>query len=113
MLPGALNSEPTDTVVSDFCEINNVTNSIKDRACFRSPSKLNCINIILVFDQNAFRILCLFKQDYQIFTKWVLTVMRRHCKKQNPSSVHYQKFKIFWNDSFVKDIEMLLLSKPV
>ena len=95
MLPGDLNAEPTDTVVSDFCEINNLTKLIKDKARFRSPSKPTCISTILVFDQNSFRIIWLFKQDYQIFTLCVLTVMERHCKEQNPSGVHYHKFKIF------------------
>lgn len=77
-LPGDLYAEPTDTVVSDFCEINNLTKLIKGKASFRSPSKPTCINIILVFDQNSFRILWLFKQDYQIFTLCVLTIVEKH-----------------------------------
>ena len=37
------------------------------------------------------------------------TVMKMHYTKQKLSIVHYHKFKNFRNNSFIKDIEILLL----
>ena len=39
------------------------------------------------------------------------TVRKMCYNKQKPSIVHYRKFKIFCNDLFIKDTE-LLFSKP-
>ena len=36
------------------------------------------------------------------------TVIKMHYTKQKFSIVHYRKFKKFCNDSFIKDIELLL-----
>ena len=36
------------------------------------------------------------------------TVMKMYYTKQKPSIVHYRNFKNFCNDSFIKDIELLL-----
>ena len=33
------NPEPTDTVLSDFCELYNLKNIVKGKACFKNPSK--------------------------------------------------------------------------
>ena len=39
MLIGNLNREPTETAVLDLCEIYNLTNLMKHKACFKNPSK--------------------------------------------------------------------------
>ena len=36
------------------------------------------------------------------------TIMKIYYTKQIPPIVHYRKFKNFCNDSFIKDIELLL-----
>ena len=42
------------------------------------------------------------------FHKMCATVMKMYYTKQKPSIVYYRKFKNFCNDSFIKDIELLL-----
>ena len=42
------------------------------------------------------------------FGKMSVTVMKMYQTKQKPSIIHYRKFKNFCNDSFLKDIEILL-----
>ena len=47
MLMGDLNAEPTEAVVSGFCEIYNLKNLIKDKTCFKNPTKPTCIFFFL------------------------------------------------------------------
>ena len=42
-----LNAEPTVAAVSDFCEIFNLKHLIKDKTCFKNPTKPNCIDLIV------------------------------------------------------------------
>ena len=42
------------------------------------------------------------------FHKMNATVMKMYYTKQKPSIVHYRKFKNFCNDSFIKDIDLIL-----
>ena len=33
------NAEPTDSTLSDFCKIYGLKNIVKDKMCFKNPSK--------------------------------------------------------------------------
>ena len=46
MLMGDLNAESTEMAFPDFCKIYNLTNWIKDKICFKNPSKPTCIDLI-------------------------------------------------------------------
>ena len=44
---GDLNLEISEMAVSEFCETYNLPNLVKDRTCYKNPSKLTCIDLIL------------------------------------------------------------------
>ena len=46
MLISDLNAESTEATVSDFCEIYNLKHFIKDKTCFKNPTKPTCIDLI-------------------------------------------------------------------
>ena len=69
MLMGDLNAEPTEAVVSDFCEIYNLKHSIKEKTCFKNSTKPTCIDLIVTNSQNASKVLWYLKQGYQIFIR--------------------------------------------
>ena len=41
------NVEPTDTTFSDFCEIYNLKDLVKDKTCFKNRNKTSCIDLII------------------------------------------------------------------
>ena len=86
-----LNAEPTVAAVSDFCEIFNLKHLIKDKTCFKNPTKPICIDLIVTNRPKCF-------QD-----KMSVTVIKIYYTKQKPSIVHYCKFKNLCNDSCIKD----------
>ena len=41
------NAEPNEPAISDFCEICNIKNFIKEKTCFKNLENLTCIDLIL------------------------------------------------------------------
>ena len=108
MLIGDLNVEPTEADVSDFCEIYILKHLIKDKTCFKIPTKPTCIDLIVKNRPKYFQDTVVFKTGLSNFHKMSVTVMKMYYAKQKPSIVHYRKFKDFCNDSFIKHTELLL-----
>lgn len=70
MLIGDFNGEPTDTVLSDFCETYNLKNKVKDKTCFENSKRPSCIDLIVTNKPKRFQTtLWLLKQGYLVFTK--------------------------------------------
>ena len=54
MLIGDINAEPTEATVSDFCKIYNLKHLIKDKTCFKNPTKPTCIDLIVTNKPKCF-----------------------------------------------------------
>ena len=54
-LMGDLNAETTEANVSDFCEIYNLKHLIKDKTCFKNPTKPTCIDLIATNSPKCFQ----------------------------------------------------------
>ena len=108
ILLGDFNTEPTDTVLSNFCEIYSLQNLIKDKTCFKNPNKPSCIDLIITNRPNSFRNSMVIETGLSDFHKMCITVMKMYHSKQKPSIIHYRKFKDFNNDAFIKDLKTLL-----
>ena len=44
---GDFNAEPADTFTSDFYEIYNLKNIIREKTCFKNPNNPSCIDLII------------------------------------------------------------------
>ena len=108
MLIGDFNAEPTEVTVSDFCEIYNLKHLIKDKACFKNRTKPTCIDLIITNRPKCFQDSVVTETGLSDFHKISATVMKMYYTKRKPSIVHYRKFKNFFSDFFIKDIELLL-----
>ena len=108
MLMGDLNAEPTEAAFSDFCEIYNLKHLIKEKTCFKNPTKPTCIDLIVTNRPKCSQDTLVFETGLSYFHKMSATVIKMYYTKQKPSIVHYLKLKNFCNDSFIKDSELLL-----
>ena len=108
MLIGDLNAEPTEAAVSDFCEIYNLKYLSKEKTCFKNPTKSTCIYLIVTDRPKCFQDSVAFETGLSDFYKMSAAVMKMYYTKQRLSIINYCKFKKFCNDSFIKDIEMIL-----
>ena len=67
MLIGVLNAEPTESAVSDFCEIYNLKHLIKDKTCFKNPTKPTCKTLVT----NT-------KPTYSLSKQWLQILIKIH-----------------------------------
>ena len=83
MLIGDLNAEPTEAAVSDFCEIYNLKHLIKDKTCFKNPTKPTCIDLIVTNRPKCFQDTVVFETGLSDFIIWVLQLWK--CTMLNKS----------------------------
>ena len=81
ILFGDLNSEPTESAVRDFFEIYSCRNLINDNTCFKNPSKLSCIDLIITNRPKSFQNSVTVETGLSDFYKMTLTVMKVFYKK--------------------------------
>ena len=52
---GDFNAEPNEPAISDFCEISNTKNIIKEKTYFKNPKNPTCIDLILTNRLRSFQ----------------------------------------------------------
>ena len=90
LLLGDFNVEPTTTTVSDFREIYNFKNIIKDNTCFKNLSALTCIHLMITNRPRSFKHSTVVETGLSDFHKMCVTVMKIYYNKQKPSIVKYR-----------------------
>ena len=106
LLLGNFNAEPTTITISDFCEIYNLKNIIKDKGCFKNPSAPT-LDLMITNRPRSFKHSVVVETGLSDFRKVCVTVMKTYYSKQKPSIVQYRKFTNFFNETFLKDLKSL------
>ena len=104
ILLGDLNAEPSEQTVSDFCQIYDCNNIIKENTCFKNPENPSCIDLIITNRPKCFQDSMAIETGLSDFHKMVLTVMKVFCKKRNPNIVRYRDYRRFNNEAFLSEI---------
>ena len=69
---GDFNAESNEPAISDFCEIYNTKNIVKEKPCFKNPANPICIDQMhRQTDQGVSKIHLLSKRGYLISIKCV------------------------------------------
>ena len=98
-------AESNEPAISDFCEIYNTKNIIKEKPCFKNPANPTYIDLILTNRPRSFQNLSVIETGLSDFHKMCVTVMKMYCCKQKLFVITYRKFKIFSNIAVMKDPE--------
>ena len=93
LLMGDFNAEPNESAISDFCEICNTKNIIKEKTCFKNPTCPTCIDLILTNRPRSFQDSIVVETGLSDFHKMCVTVMKMYHCRQRPSVITYRKFK--------------------
>ena len=89
LLFGNFNAEPTTTTISDFCEIYNFKNIIKDKGCFKNPSAPT-LDLMITNRPRSFKHSMVVETGLSDFHKVCVTVVKTYYNKQKPSIVKYR-----------------------
>ena len=103
LLMGDFNAEPNEPAISNFCEIYNTTNIIKDKTSFKKPENPTCIALTLTNRPKSFQDPTVIETGLSNFHKMCATVMKMYNCRQKPSVITYRKFKKFCIE-FMKDL---------
>ena len=82
------NAEPADTVVSNFCEIYNLDNIIREKTCFKNSNNSSCIHLIITNRSESSQNSMVFETSLSDFHKMYITVIKMYYSKQKPSIFH-------------------------
>ena len=105
---GDYNAEITETNMSPFCEIYNLTNIIKQPTCFKNPSNPSCIDLFLTNNANCFQKFSVFETGLSYFHKLIVTVMKSHIPKQQPKVIKHINYKGFMETKFSSELTNIL-----
>ena len=73
ILMGDFNVESADTVVSNFCEIYNLINIIREKTCFKNPNNPSCIDLITTSRPKSFQNFMVIERGLYDFRKMCIT----------------------------------------
>ena len=104
MIMGDFNSEPTETSISEFCEIYDLSNLIRTATCFKNPDKPSCIDLILTNRPRSFQNSTVIETGLSDFHKMTITVMKMFYQKQEAKVIQYRDYKNFDNETFRNEI---------
>ena len=82
ILMGDFNAEPADTVVSDFCEIYNLKNIIREKTCFKNPNNPSCIDLIITNRPKSCQNSIVIETGLSYFHEICITVMKIYCSME-------------------------------
>ena len=68
-----------------FCDNYSLTSLIKQPTCYKNPSHLKSIDLILTNVPRSFQTTCVIKTGLSYFPLMTLSVMRKSFKKLKPS----------------------------
>ena len=100
IIMGDFNAEPSEKAMSDFLDIYNLKNLVKNPTCFKNPVRPTYIDLILTNKIKSFQPCVLLKTGISDFQKMVATVLKQYIKKKESRIIKYRNHKNFCNDSF-------------
>ena len=93
---GDFNAEPNEPAISNFCEISNTKNIIKEKTYFKNPKNPTCIDLILTNRLRSFQDSTVAETGLSDFHNMCVTVMKMYHCRQRSSVITYRKFNFFF-----------------
>ena len=97
---GDSNAGMEHSALKDFCNLYSLTSLINKPTCWKNPSKLTCIDLILTNHPKFFQNTSVIATGLSDFHKMVVTIMKTTCCKLKPKIISSRKCKFFLNDIF-------------
>ena len=110
ILIGDLNCEPSDSVIRDFMNINNLSNMVKDPTCFKSNNP-KCIDLILTNGKGSLKSTTTAETGMSHFHTMILTALNGGFAKRSPRIKICQDYKFYNPDSLFHDIVTKVLPR--
>ena len=111
LLAGDFNAEDHEVTISNFLELYNLQNLVKEKTCFKSLNNPTCIDLFLTNCNRSFMHTNVVSTGVSDCHKMILTVLKTTFKKAKPRVISYQNYKQFDERKFLSDLEQRLISE--
>ena len=90
--------------LEEFCDIFNLTNSVKSETCFMNNHK-STTDLILALKPRSFQITNVTETGVSDCHKLITTFMKSYVFRLKPKDVHYRSYKNFNEEKFLSDVK--------
>ena len=94
------NIEMKEQQIKVFCDNCGLKSLIRQPTCYKSPSNLTCIDLILTNAPQKFQSTFVLETGLSDFHLMTVTVMRKIFKKLKPRTINYRSYKHFSNEAY-------------
>ena len=100
ILFGDLNCEPSESIISEFCDTYNLKNSIHVPTCYKNPDKPSCIDLFMTNRSKSFIKSAVLETGISDFHKMTVNVLNTSFKKASPKIILYRDYRYFSHRNF-------------
>ena len=100
LILGDFNSEPREITMSEFCDIYNLHNLIKDPTCYKNVLNPSIIDLMLTNKPRKFQNSQVIETGLSDHHKLTISVLRVYFQKLSPICVRYRDYKKFDKNLF-------------
>ena len=109
ILLGDLNSQLTEEAMKKFCQIYNLKNLLDKPTCYKNPTHLSCVDLIITNKPRSFQNSCTFETGLSDFHKMTLT-RKRFSKKILDTRKVTIGLSVFYQ-IYLKSLKMFFMTK--
>ena len=112
LILGDFNLEPTDPKIVNFLELNDMTNVIKSKTCFKTANG-TCIDLIFTNSQNTIKKSGTVQTGLSDFHRLIYVMLKTEYKKLPPKVIKYRDYKKFNEKDFLYELNTCLLNNSL
>ena len=109
LIAGDLNAEDGEYTISDFLDLYDFKNLVKDKTCFKSLDNPSCVDLFITNCNRSFMHTKAISAGISDFHKMILTVLKTTFQKAKPREIIYRCYKHFDQNKFRDELGQKLL----
>ena len=93
--------------LSNFCDVYDMTNLVKEPTCFKSLNNPSLIDVILATQHKRFHKYIAFDTGLSDYHKMICICTKIHAPKRVPRKIKYRSFKNFSNAKYCEEVSKI------
>ena len=109
LLVGDFNAEENELILSNFMQLYDLRNLVKENTCFKSVENPSCVDLFLTNSSRAFQNTSAISTGISDVHKMIITVLKTKFKKAKSTEIIYRTFRNFDKRIFTNDLKNCLV----
>ena len=110
LLAGDFNAEENELILSNFMQLYDLRNLVKENTCFKSVENPSCVDLFLTNCSRAFQNTSAISTGISDVHKMIITVLKTKFKKAKSKEIIYRTFRNFDKRIFTNDLKNCLVN---